>query len=89
MNTSRVDYYLSVRTANILACYGFELSKPSAELQSIVDTDAWKDIVGLGPKRRDELSQALSLAQKNTHESIAYAIALLEAHGYTVSPPPS
>lgn len=87
MHASRVDHYLSISTANILKSSGFDLSKPAPALQELVDITAWKGIFGFGPKRRDELSQALILAQQTTHESIAFAIELLEAHGYAVNPP--
>tara|TARA_R100001039_G_C1845090_1_gene105442 strand:+ start:1327 stop:1590 length:264 start_codon:yes stop_codon:yes gene_type:complete len=87
MHTSRVDHYLSISTANILRSSGLELSRPTPELQELVDTDAWKEIFGLGPKRRDELSHALTSARQRTHKSIEAAIELLEEHGYTVNPP--
>ncbi|BCA91901.1 hypothetical protein [Vreelandella aquamarina] len=89
MQSCRVDYYLSIRTANLLKWHGFDLTQPGPELKELVDSDAWQGVHGLGPKGRNELSQALILAQQQAHKSIAAAIELLEENGYTVSPPPS
>tara|TARA_R110001583_G_scaffold189689_2_gene353352 strand:- start:11604 stop:11873 length:270 start_codon:yes stop_codon:yes gene_type:complete len=89
MHTSRVDHYLSIRTANLLRLNGFDVTKPSPELKELVDSEAWQDLYGLGPKGRYELSQAIISAQQHTYNSISAAIELLEENGYTVSPPPS
>ncbi|WP_311064093.1 hypothetical protein [Halomonas sp. DWK9] len=87
METLRVDQHLSIRTANVLRYNGYDISKPNPELQRIVETEAWQELDNFGPKRRDELNQALAAVQKQLPESIATAIELLEAHGYTVTPP--
>lgn len=87
MHELRVDTYLSDRTANILRYHGFDLSEVNEALKGLVNTNAWRDIEGFGLKRRGELDQALMSVRMHTSESIASSIQLLEAHGYTVTPP--
>jgi spore germination protein YaaH len=87
MHELRVDTWLSARTANILQYHGFDLSKPNSALHKLVLSNEWRQIEDFGPKRREELLQALLTASQKMPKNIESAIQLLEENGYKVTLP--